>query len=418
MLPASVRATVFVPFIAGLLAASVAGATNGYFSHGYGSKSEAVAGAAIALPQDSLTIAANPAGLTAVADGIDAGIDIFFPSRGAVITQGGVSAAFSGNDTPRFYVPAFGFSRHLSPKLAFGVALFGNGGLNTDYRSNPFARFGSQGPAGVNLQQAFLSPALAYQVTPTQSLGVALNIAYQKFEARGLGAFAGFSSAPTAVTNRGADTATGLGFRLGWSGQFGNYVTLGATWQPKTSTSKFKNYAGLFADQGGFDIPETYGVGVAIKATPALTLALDWQRILYADVPSVGNSLAALLKGVPLGATNGPGFGWRDVSAYKFGAVYRAGEQLTLRAGYGTSQQPIPASQTFFNLLAPGVVEAHLTAGASWRVSDHSEWSVSYLHALDKTVHGSGSIPAPFGGGEVDIHLKEDSLGASYNYRF
>ena len=37
-------------------------ATNGYFSHGYGVKSQAIAGVGIALPQDGLTAATNPAG--------------------------------------------------------------------------------------------------------------------------------------------------------------------------------------------------------------------------------------------------------------------------------------------------------------------------------------------------------------------
>ena len=46
-------------------------ATNGYFSHAYGIKSEGVAGVGIAYAQDSLTIAVNPAGLLAVDAGLD-----------------------------------------------------------------------------------------------------------------------------------------------------------------------------------------------------------------------------------------------------------------------------------------------------------------------------------------------------------
>jgi hypothetical protein len=44
----------------------LANATNGYFSHGYGAKSQGMAGVGIALPQDALAAATNPAGTALV----------------------------------------------------------------------------------------------------------------------------------------------------------------------------------------------------------------------------------------------------------------------------------------------------------------------------------------------------------------
>ena len=61
-------------------------------------------------------------------------------------------------------------------------------------------------------------------------------------------------------------------------------VTLGATYQTKTKMGKFTKYNGLFADQGSFDIPSNYGVGVAVKATPETTVAFDVERINYSGV--------------------------------------------------------------------------------------------------------------------------------------
>ena len=49
-------------------AAQTAHATNGYFSHGYGVKSQAIAGVGIALPQDGLTAATNPVRISAIVD--------------------------------------------------------------------------------------------------------------------------------------------------------------------------------------------------------------------------------------------------------------------------------------------------------------------------------------------------------------
>jgi len=110
-----------------LLWLSDAYATNGYFSSAYSVKSEGMAGTAIAFPQDSLTIATNPAGLLSVGDTFDVGFDGFQPDRDATLVQGGQSQSFDGNSTRTFVIPSFGYVHQLSSTLAAGVALFGNG---------------------------------------------------------------------------------------------------------------------------------------------------------------------------------------------------------------------------------------------------------------------------------------------------
>lgn len=101
------------------------------------------------LPQGSLTIATNPAGLTVPDPGFDIGVDVFLPRRSSTINQGGGSAEFGGDGTATFLIPSMGFSYRINPQLVFGLALFGNGGLNTNYDTNPFGRFGARGAAGV-----------------------------------------------------------------------------------------------------------------------------------------------------------------------------------------------------------------------------------------------------------------------------
>ena len=54
-----------------LVVALDAQATNGCFSDGYGIKAEGVAAAGIAFPQDSLTIATSPAGLSVPDSGLE-----------------------------------------------------------------------------------------------------------------------------------------------------------------------------------------------------------------------------------------------------------------------------------------------------------------------------------------------------------
>jgi long-chain fatty acid transport protein len=407
---------------AAVLAPGAALATTGYFAHGYGIKAKSMGGVGIALPQDALAAASNPAGIAWIGNRFDAGVEWFSPDRGASITGSmapGANGTYDGNDTSSFLIPEFGYNRVINPNLTFGVAVYGNGGMNTDYATNPFAAFGGTGPAGVDLMQLFIAPTIAWK-SGNHSVGVSLNLAYQRFKAEGIQGFAGFSASPGNVSNRGYDDSTGVGARVGWTGQVSSTVTLGATYQTKTQMSEFDKYSGLFADQGDFDIPENYGLGIAVKATPALVVAADVQRINYGDIAAVGNRADCLFMGAcQLGGTNGPGFGWENTTVYKFGLAYEWKPGTTLRAGYVMLDQPIPASQTFFNILAPGVVEDHVTLGLTLEMSKTSELSFMYMHAFENEVNGSGSIPlVPLGGGEANLRMSQDSLGIAYGWKF
>lgn len=405
-----------VALLALAVSPGVALATDGYFQHAYGVKAQGLGGAGIAFPQDALAAATNPAGTVLVDDRVDAGLTWFAPKRGAEITAPSpVAGRYDGNGKTNFFLPEFGYTHALSDRLGVGIAVYGNGGMNTVYdRGIPL--FGS-GKAGVDLEQLFVSPSIAWQVNDRHAIGAAVNFAYQRFEARGLQNFdPAFTTSPGHVTNRGKDSATGWGLRLGWTGQVTPTLSLGATWSSRIRTGRFERYEGLFAGHGGFDIPENYGVGLAYKATPALTIAADAERIRYGSVRSIGLPLANLPNG--LGASNGPGFGWRDITAFKIGADYAWSDHLRLRAGYNHSGQPIPSDQTLFNILAPGVVQDHVSAGATWTLADGGELSVAYTQALKETVPGRGSIPPGFGGGEANLHLEEYILGFAYGRKF
>ena len=407
--------------IAGGLVTPAAYATNGYFAHGYGAKSEGMGGVGIALPQDALAAATNPAGMVMVGDRIDFGAELFIPKRSAQITGAGAPGAngsYDGNDKKYFLIPNFGYNKMMGPDYSLGVSIYGNGGMNTDYKVNPFAAYGGAGNGGVNLEQLFIAPTWSKKLNATNSVGVALNLAYERFSAQGIQGFTAASQTPSAVSNNGTDSATGYGLHVGWIGEVSPTVTLGATYQTKTRMSKLSKYSGLFAEQGGFDIPATYGVGIAVKAAPTTTVAFDIQRIMYGDVPAIANPIANMtVQGNPLGSNAGPGFGWGNLTVYKLGIAHQYDSDLTLRAGWTHNNVPYPTSETFFNILAPGVVKDNLTFGATWKRADKSEISMFYMHAFKHTVDGTpNSIPVGYGGGIASNSLSEDSLGISYGW--
>lgn len=417
LLIAAATAAAFAPL--------AAQATTGYFSHGYGIKAKSMGGVGIALPQDSLAAATNPAGMAWVGNRVDLGVDWFAPDRGAEIVGNGagLNGTYDGNGTASFLIPEFGYNRMLNPNLSLGVSVFGNGGMNTTYDSSPFKNFGGTSPAGVDLSQLFIAPTVAWK-SGNHSFGASLNLAYQRFKAEGLQPFTGFSGSPGNVTNQGYDSSTGYGVRIGWTGQVSPAVTLGATYQTKTKMGKLDKYKGLFANEGEFDIPENYGAGIAWKASKAFTLAADVQVINYNKVAAVGNTADCLFAGAcSLGGTNGAGFGWQNTTVYKIGAMYELNPKVTLRGGFVTLKQPIPESQTFFNILAPGVVENHVTLGATFQMSATGELTVSYMHAFEKKVNGVGSIPPGFppaglGGGEANLRMSQNALGVAYGWKY
>ncbi len=133
-----------------------ASATNGYFSHGWGTRSKAMAGVATALPQDTLVTATNPAGMAFIGNSFDVGVSFFSPSpRGyeanndystqqIQTSSGTLTMPTGGFITPGeydssddwFLVPSFGYNYQLDERSTIGISVFGNGGMNTRYTDN------------------------------------------------------------------------------------------------------------------------------------------------------------------------------------------------------------------------------------------------------------------------------------------
>jgi long-chain fatty acid transport protein len=392
---------------AGMAFSASAFATNGYFAHGYGTKNKGLGGAGVALPQDSMAAATNPAGMVFVGDRLDIGLAIFNPNREYSSTNAGaVVTSAQESDAEYFYIPHIGYNKMLSANQSVGVSIYGNGGMNTDY-SRPV--FTTAGASGVNLEQLFVNVSYAHKITSNASVGAGAIVAYQRFKAYGLQNFG--------LQNQGNDESFGYGLRIGGQVDVGGGVTLGAAYQTKMEMDELSKYAGLFAEQGDFDIPSNYTLGVAWKAMKDLTLAFDFQRINYTDVASVSNPGPRSFADVgALGTANGPGFGWEDINVFKLGVQYVTGE-WTWRAGWNHGDQPIPTvNEGLFNILAPGVVEDHLTLGFTKTLSKTSEISVAFMHAFSKSV--TSTIPAALGGGATELKMDQNEIEFSYGMKF
>jgi long-chain fatty acid transport protein len=408
-------------------------ATNGYFAHGYGLTAKGMGGAATALAEDSFGGANNPASMVWAGSRLDLGIDWFRPIRSAQRSDAGFATLNGAVDSDHkdFLIPEFGYNALLRNDLSLGVSVYGNGGMNTTYPQGSFNcgagaanMLCGSGNLGVDLTQLIVAPTVSYKLNAQHSIGASVLLGYQRFKAYGLQAFdnapgfPAFTSAPGSVTDRGYDNAYGGGVRVGYMGRLNDAITVGASYSTKVYMSKFKKYAGLFADGGDFDIPSNYSVGVALMPNAAWTLALDYARINYGSVASVGNSSMAA---APLGAANGPGFGWKDINVFKLGAAWRVNERWTLRAGYNHGDNPVDAADVTFNILAPGVVTEHYTLGFRLAIGKDSDLTGALMVAPHQSVSGSSLFNGVMGAGAAGnetIGMRQSSVGLAWSRKF
>jgi long-chain fatty acid transport protein len=362
-----------------------------------------------------------------------------------------------------FPIPYVAKNWKFSNGNALSLVFYGRGGMNTEWEGgqrayfdpapgNPFGPgtvnppgvYGG-GTAGVDLMQAFLSLNYAIKFGDSFAVGFGPVAAVQLFEATGVSNFAPYTKTfadaflgnfqaavtdcviaggkpeicqaqvqvpvqmqtaegVTKLTNNGSDMSSGYGGAIGiWGGS--ERFSYGLAYQSKLSMSEFDDYADLFAEKGGFDIPSTLKGGVSFMAGATARINLDVEHIKYSEVDSISNKIGNLFSGCYttqqvdppessgcLGGPNGGGFGWQDVTVYKAGVEWASNDSNTWRVGYSYGKQPIPSSEMIFNILAPGVMEQHMTVGWTSRRSNGNVLSMSLMYAPKKTIKGSSSF--------------------------
>ncbi|MEO5694768.1 MAG: outer membrane protein transport protein [Usitatibacter sp.] len=425
--------------------------TDGYFSHGYGMQAKGMGGASTAIAESAFGAATNPATMAFSGNRFEVGVDLFSPRRKAS-RSGGAPYGLDGaadSDSNIFAVPEIAYNRMVSPNMSMGLTVYGNGGMNTDYPGGQLPSPGACGPAtgpgtgfnpqpgpynllcgngslGVDLMQLIVAPSVAFKLGPDHAIGIAPLFAYQRFEMNGLQPFEGFSTSPGSVTNRGYDDSTGYGVRVGYYGRISPSLAVGAAYATKMRMGEFDKYRGLFAQQGGFDIPSHWSVGVTFYPSPTTLFTAEYQRINYTDAKSVGNPSTLLLQCAGgnlancLGGSDGAGFGWQDIDVFKLGVQWQQSPSLTLRAGINISDNPVRSENVTINILAPGVVRNHVTLGATWKLDNESAVTGAFMYAFSNDVNGPSLLNnfVPGLNAQEKIEMYQYSIGVQYSRRF
>lgn len=422
-------------------------ATNGMNMEGYGPISTGMGGASQAMDHGSAAMAQNPATLALGGPGarMDVALGVLGPDVESSMAPFGT--AKSGGTS--YVMPALGYVRR-SGNLSYGIGLFAQGGMGTEYGANSFLAAGSGDKVRSELGVGRLMLPLAWNVTPDLAVGATLDFMWAGLDLR-MAALA--SDLGGLVTGGSGNLAAGLSGMLptlpagtwaridfsdgsdftgkakstGWAGKLGLVfrasptVTLGASYQLESKLGDMETSGdgaaltvqGLGAIPGritvvDFQWPSMLAIGAAWQATPTLLFAADVKRIGWAGVmkdfrmrfdstavPFDGSVSFALPQN------------WKDQTVTNLGLAWAATPAVTLRAGLNLAGNPIPDAMV--NPLFPATVERHYTAGLGWRLSPASEFNASLTFAPEsKLTNGMG----------VQITHSQTNVQLMYSHRF
>ncbi len=362
--------TRFAKLGAGLLATSMsvwsagALAMNGAQLGGYGIKSAGMGGASIALPLDPSAAANNPAGMAFVPSSFTQNLVVFKGQSTVSI----FNSPFDDNST--VIAPEGGANWVLSPTMTVGLTGSGSGAGVDFGKPLPFL-----GKGNLTASQKVLEviPSVTWKVQPDLALGLGVIFAWQQVNLQG-----------SPFPDHGTQTATGIGARLGMQWNASPEFSLGATYKMKTLMGKLGEYGdagNAFAySDGKLDLPAEYGLGVAWKASPAVTLAADYVVIQYGDVKANQDP-------------NGPG--WKDQPVMRLGVSWEVNPTWTLRGGYSSNKLQIDGSRTAQNMLTPAVNDRSYTFGVSMKIDTVSDVSFSLEDNPAATLNDTGATPGP-----------------------
>ena len=417
-----------------------ASATDGHFLHGVGAVNSAMGGVAVARSSSILgAFYTNPAGLANFGGTrMELGFELFRPDRTVSSTMGPMAG--STNSSSEFTpIPAFGWSHALKgERVVVGVAGIGVGGFGVDYHTDPSNPILMPRPLGFgavfsSFQLMKIIPAVAVRATSRLHVGFAANVDWASLAVDPMPIASpavdpGPDGVPYTADDRAfysratdADGAYGFGVQAGVQYAITPTVSLGVSWVSPQRFQKFE-YGAVYENPNrpdfntprtitfAMDVPAVYGAGLAYTPSSRLTTGLDAKYITYASTRGFKASGFA-----SDGAVRG--FGWDNIWSFATGMELRATKQLTARAGYNYSGNPVPDDLTMFNMPAPAVVQHHATFGLGYAMASGFGVDVGYYRAFKHSISGPfQSLAGPVPSSSVTSSMSENSFLIGFSY--
>ena len=350
----------------GLVAPSLAMATNGMVMEGYGPIAAGMGGAAMAYDNGTAALANNPATLGLMADG--SRLDVMLGFVGPDLET---SMGMGKSEADAFYMPAIGYVKKRG-NLVYGAGIYGQGGMGTEYANGDMAQVGVG---------RVIFP-LAYSVNPRFNIGGSVDVVWA-----GMDLVADLNADGTKDIDfkddsdfTGAAKGYSVAAKLGFTYRLNDALTVGGVYQTAANLPDLKDDDYKVT---GFDMPAMLGLGLAWQASERLMVAADVKDVMWG---SSMNTVTIYQNGMVVAPFQQD---WDDQIVLSLGLAYLFSDAFTGRVGYNHGKNPIP--DAFVNYLWPAIMEDHYTAGFGYTFDKQSalNFGLSYVPEVSVTA-GSG----------------------------
>ncbi|KUE78974.1 long-chain fatty acid transporter [Aeromonas schubertii] len=324
--------------------------------------------------------------------------DLTLPNGGKVPNFFDRNASESGI-APSAFVPAAYFIQPLKEDLAWGIAMFSNYGLSTEY---PETFAAGSGAGNTELLTFNINPNLAYRVAPGFSLGAGINFVYAEAE---LNRYAGVLSS-TKPQQMSRDTNIshmkgddwGFGWNVGALYEFNQDNRLALTYRSQVNI-KFKgDYKGLStigAGKPGQTVDGELNMELPAQAELAGYHRLNPQFAVHYSVNWTDWSAFQELKATSDSCVSADGAGvclykpekFKDSMRYAIGGTWYINPSWEARIGFAYDNSPIEPE--YRSLSIPDSDRIWYSAGATYHIDkDMSvDFGMAYLDGKEVEVN-------------------------------
>ncbi|ENY72232.1 outer membrane protein transport protein [Aeromonas diversa] len=315
----------------------------------------------------------------------------------------GVIPASEKGIAPDAFVPAAYFIQPLKEDLAWGIAMFSNYGLSTEY---PEAYHAGSAAGNTELLTFNINPNLAYRVAPGFSLGAGINLVYAKAE---LNRFAGVLapvlsqktgmpiSADTNISHMKGDD-WGHGWNVGALYEFNQDNRLALTYRSQVNI-KFKgDYKGLStiaAGKPGKTVDGELNMELPAQAEFAGYHRLNPQFAVHYSVNWTDWNAFQELKATSDSCVSSDGVGvclnkpekFKDSMRYAIGGTWYLNPSWEARVGFAYDNSPIEPE--YRSLSIPDSDRLWYSAGATYHIDQDMsvDFGMAYLDGKEVDVN-------------------------------
>jgi long-chain fatty acid transport protein len=393
-------------------------------------KAASLANAVTAGVDDPSAVYANPAALSVI-DGNQAMGGVTYINTLSSVGNGGRT---SSNQHEHDLIPTL-FANYHIPKtdLTLGLGAYAPFGLATTYDRDAFTRFAA---IRSKLTTMFITPSIAWKPSPYFSIGGGVSFV-RSYAYLSRAVFLGVGEGTLRITDK--DDA--YGYNFGILVRPHDAVKLGLTYRSRVDL-KFDTADTKFQDApiAGGAVSRVRATGIHIPLPPVVSAGVHWQindawgvELVYDFTrwseferlkANFETPLPALGGFVPISGFTIPE-NWKDTSTIRFGASFKATQNLSLRGGFALDQTPIPDSTSSPSI--PGADFLTVTGGIGYNWGNLGV-DVGYMAVFYKTRNvtnnvletgGSpGALPAPGLSGRDKYETFQNLVSMHLRYRF